>query len=75
MTVILLLLVFDWMILVPRRRAPFFFSMSGELPFWYAPVLPIWDSQFDTDTNEVIVAVDFDQGKNQFSKILYKAEF
>ena len=35
----------------------------------------MWDSEFDTDTNEVIVAVDFDQGKNQFSKILYKAEF
>ena len=27
-------------------------------------VLPMWDSEFDTESNEVIVAVDFDQGKN-----------
>ena len=31
-------------------------------------VLPMWDSEFDTDSNEVIVAVDFDQGKDQLSK-------
>ena len=33
------------------------FETSGELP--------MWDKSYNTYTNEVIVAVDFDQGKNK----------
>ena len=36
-----------------------------------AGVLPMWDEAFDTGSNEVIVAVDFDQGKSIINKILY----
>ena len=30
-----------------------------------AGVLPMWDVPFETESNEIIVAVDFDQGENQ----------
>ena len=38
-------------------------------------VLPMWDSEFDTDSNEVIVAVDFDQGTEQILNSYTKSIF
>ena len=35
-------------------------------------VLPMWDEPYDTNTNEVIIGIDLDQGQNYLFSLLVK---